>query len=104
MQHNVKKYVKNILLDKVSINNEGISLLCVIAFLCHEIVDFLGVGGLIIRLLTLSFYFFPNLLTCCSGCKVGTGPLLTFQICDFLQCHSSQYLKNRNIMSTVYAY
>lgn len=60
MQYNVKQSVKNILLDKVLINNEGISLLYIIDYLCHEIVDFLELGGLIIGLLTLSFYFFPN--------------------------------------------
>lgn len=36
MQYNVKQSVKNILLDKVLINNEGISLLYIIDYLCHE--------------------------------------------------------------------
>lgn len=36
MQYNVKQSVKNILVDKVLINNEGISLLYIIDYLCHE--------------------------------------------------------------------
>lgn len=44
MQYNVKKSVKNIILDKVLINNEGISLLCIIDYLYHEIVDIFELG------------------------------------------------------------